>query len=263
MLSGPHLFHTVDGGQTWQYELESLPTLRLEYAGQAVFRVLGYSNSFDCYGGCRVQRAPSTGGSWADTGIRIQAAGADIVPEGSQRIYVFSLANPAGGASNKKATIYYSTNAGATWRSRADPCPADTFTVTAATAPAGHIAILCGSNGGAWRVVSSDDSAQSFQPARTVPITSSLTMGNASTLSGLEYTGSGTVVDTSFDGGAHWAVTLRCQAGQGQSAVFGLGYQDAKTAHFICPRTSVWRSQDGGASWASAPFQPASKSGHS
>ncbi len=248
----PALFHTLDGGQTWQKEADNSPTLGLEYSGQSAFRIAGYGNTLDCFGGCRIQHAARTGGPWTDVGIVIRMAGAAIVPQGSQRIYVLGLANPAGGANDKKATIYYSGNAGASWQTRNDPCPGDSFTEGAATAPGWHIAILCLSNlGASATVVLSDDASQTFHAAGPAPIGYGLTAGNGTILSGVGYQSNGTTVYTTSDGGAHWRATLNCPSGQ---QLYALGYQDEHTAHVICPESTVWRSHDGAATWTHANF---------
>jgi hypothetical protein len=253
---GPALFHTLDGGQTWQQESSSTPTLSLEYAGRSAFRIAGYGATLDCFGGCHIQRAAVTGGPWTDTGIVIPMAGAAIVPEGSQRIYGFGLANSAGGASNKKATVYYSRDGGVSWNSRADPCPGNSFTVGAATAPTWHLAILCRTDASTPTVlIRSDDGGLTFHSGTPVPVEFTLTMGSATTFSGLTSASSAESIATSFDSGAHWRVTLTCPNGPYPvNQVLALGYQDARTAHVICPESTVWRSQDGGATWNQARF---------
>lgn len=248
---GPALFHTLDGGQTWEAEPGSLPILDLEYAGRAVFRLLGYGQTGDCFGGCRLQRASATGATWQDSGPVIQTAGAQIIPEGSQRIYVLGLANPAGGAQNKKAIIYMSADGGSTWHARGDPCPGDSFTVGAATAPTRHLVVLCQSlPSGGDLLLRSDDAGQSFGSPVSVPIGYALTAGSAMTIAGLDAS-SGRNVETSIDGGAHWRLTHSCAGGPyPQNEALALGYQDDTTAHLICPQITVWRSRDGGATWS-------------
>jgi photosystem II stability/assembly factor-like uncharacterized protein len=247
------LFHTLDGGQTWQPESSATPTLQLEYAGRSAFRVAGYAGTMDCFGGCHVQRAATTGAPWHDAGPIIRMAGALIIPEGSQRIYVFGLANSAGGAMGKKATLYASFDAGTTWQTRADPCPGVTYTVGAATAPLWHLTVLCHNDAAqATTLIRSDDGGQTYRAPIVVPFSFfyGFTAGSATTLSGLTAEAGGQLIETSFDGGAHWRNTLTCPVGlELQDRVLALGYQDGRTAHVICPETTVWGTTDGGATW--------------
>ena len=252
----PSLFHTLDGGRSWQQEGGAVPILGLEYAGQSAFRVAGYGATYGCTGGCHIQRAAVTGAPWRETGIVVARQAAWIVPEGSQRVYVFGLANPAGGAQGKKADMYYTRNAGASWQSRVDPCPGASYTVGVATAPTWHITMLCRTDGGAPTVlIRSDDGGITFHAPIPVPFEFGLTAGSATTLSGLASGSGGQQVETTFDGGAHWRLTLTCPLGLYPfNEVLALGYQDWHTAHVICPESTVWRSGDGGATWAKSSF---------
>ena len=247
------LFHTLDGGQSWQRESTATPTLQLEYAGQSAFRVAGYADTLDCFGGCHLQRATTTGAAWRDAGPVISMAGALIVPEGSQRIYVLGLANPAGGAMGKKATLYVSYDAGTTWQTRADPCPGLTYAVGASAAPFWHLMVLCRNDAAqSTALIRSDDGGRTYGAPVAVPFSFfyGLTAGTATTLSGLNADASGQLIETSLDGGAHWRTTLTCPGGREPTdRVLALGYQDGRTAHVICPETTVWRSSDGAATW--------------
>lgn len=152
--------------------------------------------------------------------------------------------------------VYYSRDAGASWHSRTDPCPGNSYTVGAATAPTYHLVILCRTDAiQSLALIRSDDGGLSFHQPVATPIEYGLTAGSATTLSGLAYGPGGTTVQTTLDGGVHWRATLTCPAGTDPTLqVWQLGYQDARTAHVICPESTVWRSNDGGSSWAQAPF---------
>jgi photosystem II stability/assembly factor-like uncharacterized protein len=242
---GTSLFHTLDGGRTWQQEPSTAPILSVAYAGLSAFRVAATDpgSGTTCFGGCHIQRAAATGGPWQEVGLIVTAAISEIYTDGPQRVYVFGFANAAGGAQNKRASVYATSDGGATWQTRSDPCPQTGFAQGAATAPVGHLFTLCEASG--INLVRSDDGGRSVSAAITAPIGHEFAAASETTLVGVAWDGNVPVVKTSFDGGAHWQTTLTCPVGP----VLALGYQDAHTAHVICPESTVWRTQDGGGTW--------------
>jgi photosystem II stability/assembly factor-like uncharacterized protein len=151
----------------------------------------------------------------------------------------------------KKAVLYVSSDAGTTWQTRADPCPGVTYTVAAAAAPFWHLMVLCHSDPAqSTTLIRSDDGGRTYRAPVAIPFAFfyGFTAGTATTLSGLNPDGQ--LIETSFDGGAHWRSTLTCPVGRELAdRVLALGYQDGRTAHLICPETTVWGSSDGGATW--------------
>jgi hypothetical protein len=118
---GRGLWSTTDGGRTWQSEVRQ-PIAALTLDGDRAYRI-AYRRS-GCPGPCNpvIQAAPAGTIRWhtidrhpdsiGDGGL-IAAAGADIA--------VAMVGNPAGGGIGQ-ADYVLSTNGGATWHERSDPC---------------------------------------------------------------------------------------------------------------------------------------------
>ncbi len=120
---------------------------------------------------------------------------------------------------------YASSDGGATWQTRSDPCLQTGFAQGAATAPVGHLFTVCEFVASGINLVRSDDGGRSVSAAITAPIGYEFAAGSGTTLAEAAWDGNVPVVKTSFDGGAHWQTTLTCPVGRYPFyQVLALGY---------------------------------------
>ncbi|MCW2494086.1 hypothetical protein [Jatrophihabitans sp.] len=116
------LLMTLDGGKSWQ--LESGGAVALETLDGNVIRV---EQSAGCPPGCTftVQKAPIGSTRWTTVPAPIapmNGVGAQLSRNGSDA-YLLLTANPAGGAGSATSQLLSSTDDGATWTNRGEPCP--------------------------------------------------------------------------------------------------------------------------------------------
>jgi hypothetical protein len=197
---------------------------------------------------------------------------AELVPQGTQNIYIIVYGNLAAGAGSQHATIFRSLDAGRSWRQLSDPCGGSGIAVNDAVgftaATPSFAATLCsprsGPNDGAGEfVVTSDNAGSSWGPPHPAPGLSPEVIAAASpthlALGTGPITGSGSVTYTlyvSTDAGSHWALAVSDPevldvAGPGSSF---LGFEDSSVGRWVGFEGAIWTTDDGGAHWTRRLF---------
>ena len=121
---GPAAFFiTTDGGRDWQRQTGG--ALAVETLDGNVVRLR--SSGSGCPGPCGLSIQTAIVGStgWKSPPlppIRGEVAGVQLVRGGSN-VYLLATGHVAGGAPSATSTLLRSTDDGATWSSRQDPCP--------------------------------------------------------------------------------------------------------------------------------------------
>ena len=170
----------------------------------------------------------------------------------------------AGGAEDAHSRLMRSLDGGRTWRSFADPCgfgpDGENDATSIATAPDGFFAILCRSRMSPLErafVLTSSNSGRSFGRRFRVPAggATMLAAGSSRTLAVTVLRGGGFEALASRDGGRTWRSTLLIPTAQGDSGLFSLGFQSARTARVSFGTASIWATRDAGETWSrSDPF---------
>ncbi len=144
------------------------------------------SDGSGCPGPCNVRIETSAIGSanWQHvqlSGTPVDAGGVQF-SRGGSNAYVLVTRNPAGGASNETSTLYMSTDNGATWAERPEPCPqnktggkplfTEVDSIAVAAAPSGRVSVLCAPRQGGspmFAAVSDNAGATFTREAGTIP----------------------------------------------------------------------------------------------
>jgi photosystem II stability/assembly factor-like uncharacterized protein len=268
-LFGPRiLYSTMDGGATWQKQDGGAEAV--EIANGTAMRVADQG----CVPGCgyRVSMAPTGSGAWRtvltippsaigfDTGVSLARTGS--------RAFVMVYGHVAGGAPSAHSTLYSSTDGGATWTKRGEPCPqslAPEVDATAlTTADDGSVAVLCTArSGGASVFATSTDGAATFRSGKPLSSITRL-VGAASASVVFVATEQGTTgisasqLVRSADGGLSWNyVTPPVRSSGKQPGVGYLGFENATTGRWVpySDPSQVWTTSDGGASWTPYRFR--------
>ena len=270
-LFGPALFQTSDGGRSWR-RVPGRPVEALEPSAGTVARIV-YDHT-GCPGPCdrTVQETTAGPAAW-HTVLRIPAAAAaygiaaQLVRQGTSVLYVLLYGHVAGGAGQAHTVILRSTDGGATWQRRADPCGGTGLdehdTSGLAAAPGGFAAVLCRprSGTGTTFVRTSADNGSSWGPPRSVPggTRDDLSLIAAASAAHLVLaTGgaagqgpSGYELLASGDGGLHWSTlvsgTERLDP-RAPGATF-LGFEDATVGRWISGPRAIWTTTDAGQHW--------------
>lgn len=137
------LYLTLDGGRTWRKQALAGP-LALETLDNNVIAV-----STGCLPGCPMTVATSAiaGRDWT-TARTIQpgmSPGVTLTRTGSYA-YLAVYGHTSGGASNATTALWVSSDDGATWTDRGEPCPQQGGEVDSAflsTAPDGTVGVIC------------------------------------------------------------------------------------------------------------------------
>lgn len=270
-LCGPTLLMTTDGGHSWQAQ----PGLHaLAIAGGTAFRV-AYDHD-GCPGPCqpRLQQAAIGSAAWHTLINPLvtpgQSGSAQIVASGAA-LLLGLYGNPAAGAGSAQATVYRSSDDGASWHAGTDPCPGrgdggtreeDVTDLTAA--PDGFFAGLCTPRGaGGTFVVTSTDAGRSSSPTGALPKLPGLALlaaASSTTLAVSTGANSGTGTFTtellvSTDAGKHWrtAATDSEQLSQ-QVTPAWLGFQTPQSGRWIGSPHTICTTHDGGQHWTRTAF---------
>ena len=270
-LFGPALLLTTDGGHTWRAQ-PGPDVETLTVAAGHVFRVV-YDHS-GCPGPCdpSLQAAGVGAVTWRTVIGRLAYPGrsnsAQIVASG-QSLLVALYGSRAGPVS-AQAVLYRSTDAGASWQQRADPCSGrgpegssqEEDLINLANAPGGFFAGLCSPHVGTGAfVVSSYDAGGSWRTAGSLPADQDIGLLAASSATTLAAAtgpigGAGSVTArllVSTDGGRHWTTA----AGDTQPVAQGgipawLGFETASVGRWVGDPHSIWTTVDGGLHWTQA-----------
>jgi hypothetical protein len=268
-LFGPTLFMTTDGGSTWTNQPGS-STYGLETARGTAVRLVTRQGC----PGCRFELQRSVVGTaeWST----VQRSGllrsdAELVRQVHQLVATLK-ANPAGGAGDAHVSLLLSQDDGTTWTQRDDPCgspssndPDEVDTAHVVLSLTGEVVVLCQrrawrSNGGNSTVVLSADGGATFSTptgfAEATDATSVAAAGNGVLLAQTHQGNSAELVlQRSTDGGRTWTEVARAPLPDGDTDAPYLAFSTTTVATWVPqPGSSVWRSSDGGATWAEHPF---------
>lgn len=272
---GPDLAVTRDGGRSWVREPVQGDVVALEAGRSGVVRLL------DPQGGCPcstlvVQRADVGSSTWRTvlTPARGREVDSGSLVRQGNRLVVLLRGHTAGGALDARSQVFVSTDDGASWTDRQEPCgplTADEVDTTQVALAPGSLTVLCRyrvarpAGGDTFVRVSTDDGA-TFGPARTVPAPYSaelLATVRGALVVSAKYasTNKSALVNGDFlvrstDGGSHWArVALQAPAGSPYGSRF-LAFTTDTVGTWVGPDPRVlWRTTDAGATWTSAPVR--------
>ena len=246
------MFMTTDGGRTWVQELGAAA---LETLDGNVIRVVPAPSS--CIPpGCTytAQTAAIGSTSWHDTGLQATAngmsTGVSLVRVSSEAVLVV-YGHPAGGAGNARSNVYLSSDDGATWQNRGEPCaqgPVETDTTAVTAAADGALLVLCTRReapGGQF-VATSNDAGATFHAAAIVDESARSLL--AAPTRAHAFLGS-PGLSRSTDGGATWTPILR------NDSLTWLGFESMTTGAAVSgDGTTIYRTSDGGATWIAHTF---------
>lgn len=251
---GPTSFAmTKDGGATWQREsggAEALETL-----DGNVIRLVAKSSS-GCPGPCDVSVETAMIGSstWSTQQLApggISPIAVQLARSGTDA-YVLATRNPASGAGIQTSTLYVSTDDGASWLQRPEPCPQAGFEVDSTALAAGTngtVIVLCTARPGSspdFVAVSHDHGSTFARAAGSVPTSVDLVAGDTKTV----LVAAGAVARRSTNGGASWA-RIDDLAG----TVSFLGFESKTVGRAVTDGgRTIWTTHDAGRTWHAFDF---------
>lgn len=259
------LYLTTDGGQNWRQQAG--PAYALEIGDGTVLRVTNSSGpAADCAinAGCpfKIQRAVIGATSWQDIPLPSGApplVGLSLVRSGPLAVLT-TFGHVSGGAQTARSALFVSTDDGAHWTMRADPCPTgaggEFDTRATSSAPDGSVTVLCASRqaGGSQFTMTSTDAAGHFSAAPAS--LGSATVGVLAAASASTLLVSSDSLYRSTDGGRHWS-----RPGHAPAGASYLGFQTAEVGRAVGPAASgqlgsatVWTTTDAGQNWTSYTF---------
>jgi len=258
------MFLTTDGGGHWLREPGGADAL--ETLDNNVIRV--YENCPGC--GYHVEIAPLGATAWQHVALPGAPGPGNVVQlaRTGHSAYLADYGNPAGGVS-AQAVLYVSSDDGASWTRRGEPCPqlaasrsgsgsgfASEVDSTAMTsAPDGSVTVLCTVRGGQGSQFTSTASAsiQVFRPGNRRALgaarVSVLAAASATTL----FVSSDDLY-RSTDGGQSFA-RQHANAQTGPGRLRWLGFESATAGRAVsADGRTVWTTQDAGTSWRAYDF---------
>ena len=257
---GPGLMMTLDGGRSWtEQQLEGRSqVLALAVAGDKAIRVIDPLGGCPC-GGVVVQQADLGTTSWrtvATTSVPLTEA--SFVQLGS-RLVLVQRGLTGGGAQEAGSHLLLSSDDGASWTARGDPCPlsvtdeVDTYQLSLAAE--GRVVALCRHRGtGPSFVRVSDDSGRTYHSGRVTPEPAFLLATPGRALLVATSAGRRLRLFRSTDDGRSWTKV----ATQGSATPYGSVslHFDGSTGTWLGgdPRRLV-RSGDAGRTWRDEPFR--------
>jgi photosystem II stability/assembly factor-like uncharacterized protein len=258
------LYLTTDGGRTWQRQPGG--ALALETLSGNVIRV-----STGCLPGCpmAIQTSPIGGTTWttSDTIQPGMSPGVALVRTG-HAAYVAVFGHTSGGAVNATTKLWTSSDDGAHWTDRGEPCPQsgditqggsaslEYDTTRIAAAPDGSLTALCtqrqASDGSAslgWQfTVTSTDGGHTFTAGARQALGSAPVSALAAASARVILVSSD---DTyrSTDGGRSFT-RLDAESGSSPGKASWLGFESATDGRAIsADGRTLWTTHDAGATW--------------
>jgi photosystem II stability/assembly factor-like uncharacterized protein len=260
LYSSTLLYLTKDGGATWAKQSGHADAI--EVSNGTALRIA--STVPACAPGCayRILRATVGGGQWATVASPADIAGRAQLLRTGHRAFAALYRNPAG-ALGAHADLLTSSDDGATWTVRADPCGTsqgvESVSVRMAVADDGSMTMLCYVRGGTGStfVVTSTDGGASFGPQRPTP-TPGMAVGAASarTLFVSVLDGATIHLYRSEDGGSTWVVaaTAPDHVTQGEVPEGLLGFQTGREGWWLSGRGTAFATTDAGHTWTAHPL---------
>lgn len=253
-------YMTTDGGRHWNQQ--SGGAAALETLDNNVVRV---STTEPGCGppGCafQVQTAGIGSSKWSKPyrlGAEGMTTGAQLVRSGSDA-YVLVTLNPAGGASAETSTLFVSTDDGATWSDRGEPCPqaggpnGEIDSAAIAAGGADRVSVLCVGRMAPNRsfVATSADHGGHFSALSPLPGSGAwLLVGDPATVLLVVPQDAGPIVYRSVDGGLAWQ-TIPEQMG----GVTWLGFESKTVGRIVSDAgRTIWTTHDAGAHWTPFTF---------
>jgi hypothetical protein len=256
------LFMTTDAAATWQRL--SGGAAALETLNGNVIRVAAVPAGCGAPGcAYAVQTAAIGSTSWRPSSLsHATTTGMSTGVQLSRTAGVAVLAvfgHPAGGASTATSAVYTSTDNGATWLPRGEPCQgvgiagvqAENDTVAVTTAPDNSVSALCQQRtSGSERVVTSTDEGASWRPGGSANLKYATALAATSAHS-LVVVDAATVY-YSTDAGGSWRPGFHVA---GFPTLVLIGFESASTGRVVQqgdidpPDYLIWTTRDGGANW--------------
>jgi hypothetical protein len=250
------LFMTTDGGKRWVRQ-PGRGAAALETLDNNVIRVVPLSPGCPC--DVRVETARIGSTRWTPVPLGpapALASGVVAMTRSGSDAYVLLTGHSAGGALKQTSTLYASSDDGASWASRGEPCPQATGdpvtnevdSVAVAAAPKDTVVALCqprNSTKPAF-IVTSHNAGNSFdRTAGTIRFPGLLTGDPRTVL----VAGGATGAYRSTNGGKTWQ-----RISELSGSVSFVGFESPTTGRAITePGRTVWTTRDGGRTWK--PFR--------
>jgi photosystem II stability/assembly factor-like uncharacterized protein len=253
---------TTNGGKSWTQQ--SGGAVALETLDNNVIRV---STTEPGCGppGCtyQVQTAAIGSSKWSKPyplSASGMTTGAQLVRGGNHDAYVLVTMNPAGGASDETSTLFVSTDDGATWSDRGEPCPqaggptGEVDSVSVAAGGDDRVSVLCVARMSPQPrfVAASTDHGRHFTKLGAVPSDGAgLLAGDPATvLLVVGPSGGSPNVHRSVDGGLTWQKV----PGVGGAATW-VGFESKTVGRIIGDNgRTIWTTNDAGEHWTPFTF---------
>jgi hypothetical protein len=254
------LFLSTDGGASWHRQAGG--AVALETLDGNVIRV-----STQCVPGCpyQVQTSPIGSATWQRrASIEAGISPGVILRRAGHSAYLAVLGHTSGGAQAATTALWVSTDDGAGWADRGEPCPqnlpgyGELDTSQVATAADDSVTVLCTPRmqGTAWAfTMTSTDGGRTFTRGylKALGGGQSAVLAAASANVLLVSLPDGTYRST--DGGQHFARTSNPNGGAAPGPVSWLGFESATLGHALsADGRTLWTTRDAGATWTSLTF---------
>jgi photosystem II stability/assembly factor-like uncharacterized protein len=259
---GPSAFFvTTDAGTHWTQQTGA--AVALETLDNNVIRVSAVPAGCGPPGcGYAVQTSSIGSATWTSRSLPRYLGGMTTgaqLSRGGHDAYLLVTGHPAGGASSAISTLYVSTDDGATWSDRGEPCPQ-------AGGPAGEVDSVAIAAGGADRVSVLCVTRQSPQPrivatsrdhglhfavlSPTPGYGAGLLAGDPTTVLLVAGQSGGPAVYRSVDAGRTWQVPPGLTGG-----VSWVGFESTTVGRIVSDTgRTIWTTHDAGAQWTPFSF---------
>jgi photosystem II stability/assembly factor-like uncharacterized protein len=249
------LYLTADGGATWIPQAGG--AFALEVANGTALRIS--TGVGDCSPGCpfRIATAPVGSSDWHAVKAYPGSDEVDLVRTGHQAV-ILIVGHFTGGAMDARAVRLTSSDDGATWTTRPDPCGTTAEGGIVATqivsTSDGSVTVVCYQRSqGTTEVTTSTDGGVTFGPRRATP-PNEISIGAASTTTLFVSTldANSAHLRRSDDGGATWRVvaTDPNRVADGTVPPGPVTFlADGRTGWWVPGRATVFSTSDGGLTW--------------